>query len=69
MGEAHRGGVTRTAEPASVDDQAAWLDGSTLAYTLGQDDGRPDVWAVPADGTGAPRLLIPGAESPATLAA
>lgn len=61
--------VTRTAEPASVDDQAAWLDGSTLAYTLRQDDGRPDVWAVPADGTGAPRLLIPGAESPAALAA
>ena len=60
--------VTQTAEQASVDDQAAWLDGSTLAYTLRQDDGRPDVWSVPADGTGAPRLLIPGAESPAPLA-
>ncbi|UWZ59598.1 PD40 domain-containing protein [Dactylosporangium aurantiacum] len=60
--------VTATAEQASVDDQAAWLDGSTLAYTLRRDDGRPDVWAVPADGTGAPRLLVPDAESPATLA-
>jgi hypothetical protein len=59
--------VTQTAEGASVDDQAAWLDGATLAYTLRQDDGRPDVWSVPADGSGAPRLLIPGAESPAAL--
>lgn len=56
--------VTATAEHASVDDQAAWLDDRTLAYTLRQDDGRPDVWSVPADGTGAPHLLVPGAESP-----
>ncbi|MEV4513304.1 hypothetical protein AB0K00_30545 [Dactylosporangium sp. NPDC049525] len=61
--------VTQTAEHASVDDQAAWLDAATLAYTLRQDDGRPDVWTVPADGTGAPQLLIPGAESPSPLAA
>ncbi|MDM4779353.1 MULTISPECIES: hypothetical protein [unclassified Micromonospora] len=60
-------GVTATAERASVDDQAAWLDGATLAYTLRQDDGRPDVWSVPADGTGDPRLLVPGAESPSPL--
>ncbi|WBB68623.1 hypothetical protein [Micromonospora sp. WMMD812] len=59
--------VTATAETASVDDQAAWLDGATLAYTLRQSDGRPDVWAVPADGSGKPRLLIPGAESPSPL--
>ncbi|MEU4675570.1 hypothetical protein [Micromonospora sp. NPDC023737] len=59
--------VTPTAETASVDDQAAWLDGETLAYTLRQDDGRPDVWSVPADGSGAPRLLVPGAESPSPL--
>ncbi|MGK5739384.1 TolB family protein [Micromonospora sp. URMC 103] len=59
--------VTATAETASVDDQAAWLDGATLGYTLRQSDGRPDVWAVPADGSGAPRLLVPGAESPAPL--
>ncbi|MER7441905.1 TolB family protein [Micromonospora avicenniae] len=59
--------VTPTAETTSVDDQAAWLDAETLAYTLRQDDGRPDVWAVPADGTGAPRLLVPNAESPSPL--
>ncbi|WFE49343.1 hypothetical protein [Micromonospora sp. WMMD1155] len=59
--------VTVTAEATSVDDQAAWLDGSTLAYTLRQDDGRPDVWSVPADGSGAPKLVIPGAESPSPL--
>ncbi|MEV4655988.1 hypothetical protein [Micromonospora sp. NPDC049301] len=59
--------VTATAETASVDDQAAWLDAGTLAYTLRQSDGRPDVWAVPADGTGAPKLLVPGAESPSPL--
>ncbi|GLY92840.1 hypothetical protein [Actinoplanes sp. NBRC 103695] len=59
--------VTATAETASVDDQAAWLDDRTLAYTLRQDDGRPDVHAVPANGTGAPHLLVPGAESPSSL--
>ncbi|ATO14063.1 hypothetical protein CO540_09645 [Micromonospora sp. WMMA2032] len=59
--------VTATAERASVDDQAAWLDGATLAYTLRRDDGSPDVWSVPADGSGTPRLLLPGAESPSPL--
>ncbi|WLS45252.1 hypothetical protein Q3V37_28475 [Micromonospora profundi] len=60
--------VTATAETTSVDDQAAWLDGGTLAYTLRHDDGRPDVWSVPADGSGTPKLTIPGAESPSPLA-
>ena len=59
--------VTATAERASVDDQAAWLDGGTLAYTLRRDDGRPDVWSVPADGSGTPRPLLRGAESPSPL--
>ncbi|WP_422740636.1 TolB family protein [Micromonospora sp. WMMD729] len=61
------GRITATAETASVDDQAAWLDDATLAYTLRQSDGRPDVFGVPADGSGTPKLLIPGAESPAPL--
>ncbi|GIF67365.1 TolB-like translocation protein; signal peptide [Asanoa ishikariensis] len=59
--------VTPLAETASVDDQPAWLDGSTIGYTVRQGDGRPDVWSVPADGSGTPRLLVPGAESPAAL--
>ncbi|WP_430500897.1 TolB family protein [Micromonospora trifolii] len=59
--------VTATAEVRSVDDQAAWLDSGKLAYTLRRDDGQPDVWSVPADGSGAPTLVIPGAESPSPL--
>ncbi|MFE9194068.1 TolB family protein [Micromonospora sp. NPDC007208] len=59
--------VTATAETRSVDDQAAWLDGGTLAYTLRRDDGEPDVWSVPADGSGTATLVIPGAESPSPL--
>jgi hypothetical protein len=59
--------VTPTAERTSVDDQAAWLDADTLAYTLRGNDGSPDIWAVPADGSGQPRILMPGAESPSPL--
>ncbi|MFI8965808.1 TolB-like translocation protein [Streptomyces sp. NPDC053493] len=52
---------TPLAERRSVDDQAVWLDDRTLAYALPAADSRPDtddVWTVPADGTGAPRLLL-----------
>ncbi|MFJ7591910.1 TolB family protein [Streptomyces sp. NPDC097617] len=56
------------AEPHSVDDQAAWLDDSTLAYALPGQDGRAsDIWSVPADGTGPPRLLLAGGSSPASV--
>jgi hypothetical protein len=57
--------ITHPAETRSVDDQAIWLDGATVAYTLQRPDGTNDVWAVPADATGAPRVLVPGASSPA----
>lgn len=50
------------AEPHSVDDQPAWLDDATVAYGL---DG--NVRSVPADGTGASRLLVPGGSSPASV--
>lgn len=54
------------AETRSVDDQAAWLDDDTVAYALPGREGRAgDIWSVPADGTGEPRLRIPGASSPA----
>ncbi|GJF33081.1 TolB-like translocation protein; signal peptide [Kitasatospora sp. NE20-6] len=59
--------VTPTAETRSVDDQALWLDGRTLAYTLRDSSGDPDVWSVPADGSGAAALLAADAESPAVL--
>lgn len=56
------------AEQRSVDDQAAWLDDSTLAYALPGSNGRTsDIWRTAADGTGEPRLLVPGASSPAQV--
>lgn len=60
---------TPLAERHSVDDQATWLDDDTLAYALPTDGkvGSSDLWTVPADGTGTPRLLIRGASSPAPL--
>lgn len=59
--------VTPLAETRSVDDQPAWLDDRTIAYALPRVQGHSDVWAASADGSGAPRLLIPEAESPAAL--
>ncbi|WP_407357812.1 hypothetical protein LTA6_002133 [Microbacterium sp. LTA6] len=47
------------AEDRNVDDQAAWLDDDTVAYMI---DG--DVWSVPADGSGEPKLIAPDATSP-----
>lgn len=60
---------TPLAERHSVDDQAAWLDDDTLAYALPADGevGSSDLWSVPADGSGSPRLLVRGASSPAPL--
>ncbi|WP_229859679.1 hypothetical protein, partial [Streptomyces anandii] len=55
------------AETRSVDDQAAWLDGRTVMYGLPRHGGGWDVWAVPVDGDGAPRLLVRDASSPAAL--
>ncbi len=63
--------VTPLAERRSVDDQAEWLDDSTILYAL-PDPSAPtpmvtDVWRVPADGGGAPELVLAGASSPAVL--
>ncbi|WP_410576915.1 hypothetical protein [Amycolatopsis sp. lyj-108] len=54
------GQETLLAETRSVDDQAAWLDDRTVAYGL--DSG---IWAVPADGNGAARLVVERGASPA----
>ncbi|MGC7102037.1 TolB family protein [Amycolatopsis lurida] len=54
---------TPLAETRSVDDQVVWLDSQTIAYELPRDGGS-DIWAVPADGSGAPRLLVPWGASP-----
>jgi hypothetical protein len=53
-------------ETRSVDDQAAWLDDGTVLYGVPHAaSGTPtkDTFAVAADGTGAPRLLVAGAFS------
>jgi hypothetical protein len=50
------------AETDSIDDQAEWLDDKTLAYSDG-----PNVYTVPADGSGEPGLLVRDASSPVRL--
>ncbi|GIH26693.1 TolB-like translocation protein; signal peptide [Acrocarpospora phusangensis] len=62
------GRITPLAETRSVDDQPAWLDDRTVAYALQTGDGTNNTWSVPADGSGTPVLLVPGANSPAVLA-
>ncbi|TMR29527.1 hypothetical protein [Actinomadura geliboluensis] len=61
------GKVTQLAETRSVDDQAAWLDAKTIAYAVPRHRTHSDIWAVPADGTGSPHIIVPDAESPAPL--
>ena len=63
--------VTPLAETRSVDDQAEWLNDATILYAI-PDRSAPtplvtDIWQVPADGGGAPELLLKGASSPAVL--
>ncbi|MFD0656407.1 TolB-like translocation protein [Thermocatellispora tengchongensis] len=57
------GAETPLAESGNVDDQAAWLDARTVMYGKARGD-TVDVWAVPADGSGAPRVLLRDAFSP-----
>jgi hypothetical protein len=62
---------TPLAETGNVDDQVEWLDDDSVAYSL-PDEGppatiRPDLWTVPADGSGAPSLLRTGAMSPVVV--
>jgi hypothetical protein len=53
------------AETRNVDDQAQWIDNNTVQYAIPASPGSPtlDTWAVPADGSGAPRLVLAGASS------
>lgn len=53
---------TPLAETRSVDDQVEWLDDSRILYGL-----EGDVWVVPADGGGEPRVYIRDALSPAVV--
>lgn len=65
------GKETLPTETRSVDDQVEWLDDSTVVYGLPRTSASgaatADVWAVPADGTGAPRVLVHDAWSPAVV--
>jgi hypothetical protein len=64
------GAVTPLAEERSIDDQVEWLDDGRVIYGVprtGSAAGISDVWAVPADGTGSPEVLIPQAWSPAVV--
>jgi hypothetical protein len=64
------GGETVLAETRSVDDQVEWLDNLNLLYGLprtGTSTATSDVWTVPVDGGGAPRVLVPDAWSPAVV--
>jgi hypothetical protein len=57
-------------ETRSVDDQVEWLDDETIIYAMPDTalaSSTMNIWAVRADGTAAPRLLIPDAESPAVV--
>ena len=54
------------AEQRSVDDQAAWLNADTVMYAVPHDDDPgSDIYEVPADGSGAPTLLVADGMSPA----
>lgn len=55
-----------TAETRDVDDQAVWSDDHTLVYALPGDYGS-DLYAVPAAGSGRPRLLTASALAPAWI--
>lgn len=60
----HTGQRHDLAETRHVDDQVQWLDDEQIAYALaGEESGRVDTWVVPADGSGAPKMLIAAASS------
>lgn len=63
------GDVVVLPEPASVDDQAEWLDDDTLLYgrSRASAPGDTDVYEIAADATSGPGLLIEHAWSPAVV--
>ncbi|MFG2003258.1 hypothetical protein ACGFNU_29265 [Spirillospora sp. NPDC048911] len=57
---------TATAEKRPLDDQVGWLDDKTLLYAIPA-EYESDQYRVPADGTGAPALVMKAAQVPAVL--
>ena len=64
------GEVRLLPESRSVDDQIEWLDDGTVVYGMPRPDiaGDSDVWALAADGSGDPAVLVPHAWSPSVVA-
>jgi hypothetical protein len=52
------------AETRNVDDQAEWLDNSTVVYAVDTGIGAPSIYATASDGSGASRLFVKDADSP-----
>jgi hypothetical protein len=62
------GALIDLAETRNVDDQAEWLDDRRVLYALPRlGTASSDVWVVPADGSGAPEVLVREAFSPAVV--
>jgi hypothetical protein len=55
------------AEQRSVDDQAEWLDGDRVLYSLPRPSGGSTIWTARADGSGTPSLFLDDAYSPAIV--
>lgn len=55
---------TPLAEARSIDDQIEWLDDRNVLYGL-----QPDIWTVPADGSGEPRRYLSRGVSPVVIRA
>jgi hypothetical protein len=59
------------AESRFIDEQVEWLDDAHVLYTQPEVEGHnaalTDVWSVPADGSGAPALLLRHAASPVAI--
>jgi hypothetical protein len=51
-------------DTGGIDDQAIWLDDSTLAYGAAKNNQKNAIYFVPADGTAPGRQVIPNAASP-----
>jgi hypothetical protein len=56
------GRETPLAEPEPLDDQIEWLDDGHVLYRSGE-----STWTMPADGGGAPKRWLAGADSPAVV--
>lgn len=64
------GAETMLAETHSIDDQVVWLDDQTIIYGLPRNTAgtaSSDIWAVAADGSGTPRVLVADAWSPSIV--